>query len=447
METQRPSRRTFIKTTALALPFIASGCANFSKRKNSASDFVSVRNGQFQLRGRPYFYVGTNLWFGCYICDPDQPGGQKRFVRELDQLQKIGATNIRLLAGSETSPLVGAIPRGITRAPRDYDENLLRGLDFCLAEMAKRDMRAILFLSNYWQWSGSFAQYVRWITGENIPDPDKPMMAKGDWHAFMEFSARFYETPAAIELYHDYISKIICRKNSVNGKIYRDDPAIMTWELANEPRPGSVKSNAVSVFCDWVDATGKFIRAQDENHLVCTGSEGIHGSLDQPENFIAAHKTSEIDYVTVHMWLKNWGWLKEPQLGADFETAAIRARDHVEQHTQIATDILRKPLVLEEFGLPRDHESYLPDSPTTARDEYYRRMFEQVADSCRAGRALQAANFWAWAGEGRASAPKNSAENFLGDPPCEPQGLNSVFNTDASTLAVIANANSKLATF
>jgi mannan endo-1,4-beta-mannosidase len=447
METQRPSRRTFIKTTALALPFIASGCANFSKRKNSASDFVSVRNGQFQLRGRPYFYVGTNLWFGCYICDPDQPGGQKRFVRELDQLQKIGATNIRLLAGSETSPLVGAIPRGITRAPRDYDENLLRGLDFCLAEMAKRDMRAILFLSNYWQWSGSFAQYVRWITGENIPDPDKPVMAKGDWHAFMEFSARFYETPAAIELYHDYISKIIRRKNSVNGKIYRDDPAIMTWELANEPRPGSVKSNAVSVFCDWVDESGKFIKAQDENHLVCTGSEGIHGSLDQPENFIAAHKTSAIDYVTVHMWLKNWGWLKEPQLGAEFETAAIRARDHVEQHTQIATDILRKPLVLEEFGLPRDHESYLPDSPTTARDEYYRRMFEQVADSCRAGRALQAANFWAWTGEGRANTLKNSAENFLGDPPCEPQGLNSVFNTDASTLAVIAKANSKLATF
>ena len=43
--------------------------------------------------------------------------------------------------------------------------------------------------------------------------------------------------------------------------------------------------------------------------------------------------------------------------GADFEMAAGRARDHVEQHTRIATDILKKPLVLEEFGLPRDHET------------------------------------------------------------------------------------------
>ena len=53
--------------------------------------------------------------------------------------------------------------------------------------------------------------------------------------------------------------------------------------------------------------------------------------------------------------------------------------------------------------------------------------------------------FWAWGGEGRADALKGSAGSFLGDPPCEPQGLNSVFDTDASTLAIIAAANKKLA--
>jgi mannan endo-1,4-beta-mannosidase len=58
---------------------------------------------------------------------------------------------------------------------------------------------------------------------------------------------------------------------------------------------------------------------------------------------------------------------------------------------------------------------------------------------------LQAANFWAWGGEGRADAPKNSAGSFLGDPPCEPQGLNSVFDTDKNTLAIIVRANEKLA--
>ncbi len=445
------TRRNFIRTTALALPLVATSCAETKPSSRSRSDeFVRVRDGKFELRGRPYFYVGANMWFGCYVADAALPGGRARLVRELDRLKKIGCTNLRLLAGSETSPLAGAMPRGITKSPHDYDEVLLRGLDFCLAEMAKRDMKAVLFLSNYWQWSGSFAQYVRWITGENIPDPDRPVMAKGDWHAFMQFSAKFYQTAAAIELYRDYVSQLIRRKNSVNGKIYRDDPTIMTWELANEPRPCADDSTAtkdVPIFCDWVDATAKFIHAQDENHLVCTGSEGVWGCLQKPEVFIAAHRTPAIDYVTVHMWLKNWSWIKTVELGADFETAAGKARDHVEMHNQIATDVLKKPLVLEEFGLPRDLENYSPDSPTTARDEYYRRMFAQVAESCEAGRALQAANFWAWAGEGRTSAMENSAGKFLGDPPCEPQGLNSVFDTDTSTLAVIAAANEKLSKF
>ena len=453
MSREHTSRREFIKTTALALPLIAVGCHSLPTRpdaaKKSANDFVTARNGRFELQGRPYFYVGTNLWYGCYLSDPALPGGRQRMVRELDRLQAIGVTNIRLLAGSETSPLAGAIPRGITRAPRDWDEDLLCGLDFCLAEMAKRNMRGILFLSNYWQWSGSFAQYVRWITGETIPDPDRPEMARGDWHGFMEFSARFYTVPAANELYREYITHLIQRRNTVNGRLYRDDPAIMTWELANEPRPGpdDVKDAGIPVFCQWVDETARFIHAQDPNHLVCTGSEGIWGCLKKPDVFVKAHGTPAIDYVTVHMWLKNWGWLKDPQLGPDYETAAARAREHVEQHIVLATDTLHKPLVLEEFGLPRDHEKYEPDSPTTARDDYFGRMFNQVAESCRAGRALQGANFWTWGGEGRVNAGKpDSAGVLTGDPPCEPQGLNSVFDTDTGTLAVITQANKKLAT-
>jgi mannan endo-1,4-beta-mannosidase len=194
-----------------------------------------------------------------------------------------------------------------------------------------------------------------------------------------------------------------------------------------------------------VDATARFIHAQDPNHLVCTGSEGIHGCLDQPDVFVKAHETPAIDYVTVHMWLKNWGWLKDPQLGPDYENAAARARVHVEQHTVLATDTLHKPLVLEEFGLPRDHEKYEPETPTMARDDYFRRMFDQVAESCQAGRALQGANFWAWGGEGRVGGSMSSASALMGDPFCEPQGLNSVFDTDQSTLAVIAQANTKLA--
>jgi mannan endo-1,4-beta-mannosidase len=242
--------------------------ATNSKRPD---DFVSVRNGQFQAQGRPYFYVCANVWYGCYLSEAALPGGRARFVRELDQLQKLGVNNLRLLAGSETSPLVGAIPNGVTRSPHDYDKALLGGLDFCLPEMATRNMRGILFLSNYWQSSGSFAQYVSWINGEKIPDPDLPKIAAGDWHAFMQFSASFCKTPAAVGLYREFVDRLIRRRNTINDRIYRDDPAIMTWELANKPRLGADDSTVIKdvpIFCDWVDATAIFIHAQDPNHLV-----------------------------------------------------------------------------------------------------------------------------------------------------------------------------------
>jgi len=445
MKTPSASRRAFIKTTAFALPFIAIGCAHLRTGSSRSNEFVRVRNGRFELNGQPHFYAGANMWFCCYLGDATLPGGRRRLVRELDRLQNLGVTNIRLLAGSESSPLVAAISRGITRAPGDYAENLLVGLDFTLAEMAKRNLRGILYLSNYWQWSGGFSQYVSWATGEPIPDPDKP---PGDWNALMRMSARLYQTPAANDFYRNYIRKIIARQNTVNGRIYCDDPAIMAWELANEPRAGADYNKIerdLPVFTGWLEATAQLIHELDPNHLVCSGTEGIRGCLDSADAFIASHKTPQLDYVTVHIWAKNWGWLKDPVLGNDFEAAAAKAKDHLEQHTKIATDILKKPLVLEEFGLPRDHEEYSPTSPTIARDEYYRRMFDLVVESCRAGRALQAGNFWAWGGEGRSAAkPGTTANAFVGDPFSEPQGLNCVFDTDTSTQAIIAATNQKL---
>src|SRR3954468_908926 len=122
MKTRLHSRRSFIKVGALTLPLFASGCAPFSIGKNTGNEFVRVRDGRFELQGKPCFYVGANMWFGCYLSDAALPGGRQRLVRELDRLQKLGVKNIRLLAGSETSPLIGAIPRGITRAPHEYDE-------------------------------------------------------------------------------------------------------------------------------------------------------------------------------------------------------------------------------------------------------------------------------------------------------------------------------------
>ncbi len=442
------SRRSFLKTSALALPVLASGCSGMRSHSASSHDFVSVKNARFELRGRPYFFIGANLWYGCYLGAPNVPGGRQRLVRELDRLKAIGVTNLRLLAGSENSALAGSLPCAITLAPRDWDEQLLDGLDFCIAQMARRDMRAVLYLTNYWQWSGGMAQYVNWVNAEPIPDPDRPQMSAGPWQEFMRFSARFYLTPAAHELFREYVTHLLNRRNSYTRRLYREEPAIMAWELANEPRPGTdAEPSRLNAFYSWLDETATFIHSLDSNHLVTTGTEGVHGCLERADIFVKAHQSAAIDYVNVHLWLKNWRWLTEPHLGPQYEQAVARGLDHVEQHIKLATDTLRKPLTMEEFGIARDGESLSPANSVDMRDDYYRRMFQCLLDSCRAGRGLQGVNFWAWGGEGRSRAARpdcSDAAAYMGDPFSEPQGLNSVLSTDRSTHAVIAEFNQKL---
>jgi hypothetical protein len=89
------SRREFLKNTALSLPLAAAGCANVGTRSPKAGDFVVVRDGRFERRGRPYRYIGANMWYGCYLADAALPGGRARLVRELDRLRGIGCDNLR----------------------------------------------------------------------------------------------------------------------------------------------------------------------------------------------------------------------------------------------------------------------------------------------------------------------------------------------------------------
>ena len=39
--------------------------------------------------------------------------------------------------------------------------------------------------------------------------------------------------------FKQYVAKILLRRNSITGELYKDDPAIMAWDLVNEPyNPG-----------------------------------------------------------------------------------------------------------------------------------------------------------------------------------------------------------------
>lgn len=141
------------------------GSCNSRRETNSSveSQFISIKNGQFIRKGKPYYYIGTNYWYGASLGSSGEGGNRKRLVKELDLMKANGIDNLRILAGAEGP---NGEPRRVSPAmqmePGRYDENLLDGLDFLLDEMRKREMVAILFVNNAWEWFGGFSQYVNW---------------------------------------------------------------------------------------------------------------------------------------------------------------------------------------------------------------------------------------------------------------------------------------------
>jgi mannan endo-1,4-beta-mannosidase len=426
------SRRTVLTGLALGTGTAVCGGAG-------ASDgFVRVQGKRFLLDGKPYRYAGTNLWYGAYLGSRGAPGNRDRLKRELDALHGLGLDNLRVLGAAELSPLKNSLKPAFRGPKPPYNEELLGGLDFLLAEMGRRGMKAVIYLNNFWEWSGGMVTYQSWTNGGryiNLGDPAHP------WPEFADFSAQFYTSPKAIALYEAYVAALVGRSNSITGKRYRDDPAIMAWQLANEPRPGGTASKApFEAFYAWIARTAALIKKHDPNHLVSTGNDGVMGCLESSDCVVKAHASKDIDYVTFHMWPLNWSWIDPANLDATFEPGLAKCRAYIDTHIKLAAS-LNKPLVLEEFGFPRDGGQNGPEVPTGHRDRFYAMVYAAVEESVRQGGPFAGTNFWAWGGEGRALHPdfmmKPGDTSYVGDPPQEPQGRNSVFDSDASTLSVI----------
>jgi mannan endo-1,4-beta-mannosidase len=210
-------------------------CATGSGRSDPAMPFVRRDGMRLMLGERAYRFAGANMWYGAYLGAAAPLGDPDRLRRELDRLAAIGVTNLRILASSELSPLRDSLRPAFSDQGPVFNEALLHGLDTLLDEMAKRRMRAVLYLTNFWEWSGGMMTYLSWTNGGRYIDNGDPAHP---WPEFLNFNADFYRSEEAVGLYHDYVRAVVSRTNGVTGRRYADDPAIMAWRLANEPRPG-----------------------------------------------------------------------------------------------------------------------------------------------------------------------------------------------------------------
>ncbi|OHX67868.1 glycoside hydrolase 5 family protein [Flammeovirga pacifica] len=401
-------------------------------------EFVKVADGKLVINNQPYQYIGTNFWYGMNLGAFDQP----RLIRELNRLQKIGVKNLRIMALSEgDKDTPWCMQPALQTAPGEFNEELLNGLDFLLVEMQKRDMKAVVCLNNFWPWSGGFSQYIKWTKGGTIPFP--PPAENGDWHTYGKYASQFYENKDAQVLYQKAIEKIITRTNSITKANYTDDPTIMAWQLANEPE-NILRGNQL---VEWINTTAAYIKSLDNKHLVTTGSEGYTPSENAGTDFEKDHLSENIDYMTFHIWVQNWGWYDPNNVEGTFDEAVAKAKKYIQQHIEVGNK-LNKPIVLEEFGISRDQNDHSDQSSVTIRDQYFNIIFGELVQAIEKGdNTFVGCNFWAWGGEGRPSTPHSvwkTGDDLIGDPPHEYQGWYSVYETDKSTLKVIKKNNKKV---
>ena len=398
---------------------------------SAQTDFVQVKDGHFVRHGEPYYYVGTNFWYGAILGSEGQGGDRKRLCRELDKMKSLGIDNLRILVGSDGKRGVKTkVEPTLQEAPGVYNDTILAGLDYLLMQMEKRKMVAVLYLNNSWEWSGGYGYYLEQAGLGQAPRPNET-----GYSAFMQFVSQYASCEKAHQLFYDYVRFIIGRTNRYTHRRYVDDPAIMSWQIGNEPRAFS--KEALPAFERWLAEASSLIRSLDSNHLISIGSEGSWGC----ENDIACYERicadKNVDYCNIHLWPYNWSWARKEHLVEDLGVSCKNTKEYIDAHLSVCARI-GKPVVMEEFGYPRDGFSFTPGSSTQGRDGYYQYVFGLVADNAEKGGYFAGCNFWGWGGYAQ---PKHEqwqvGDDYTGDPAQEAQGLNSVFVKDASTLKVV----------
>jgi mannan endo-1,4-beta-mannosidase len=323
------------------------------------SQWVTARGGSFRLDGRQFRFGGTN----CYY---------------LHQLDHFAIDSMLNDAAAMSLPVVrcwafadgsGQSYTALQPKPFSYDEAAFEPLDYSVWKAGQLGIRLVMPFVNNWPDYGGMAQYVTWFLG--LSDDSFGDAVHHD---------RFYTDADIKRCYKAYIRHVTHRVNRYTGLRYNDDPTIMTFELANEPRCRSDKSGDTLVA--WVKEMSRYVQQQAPHQLVSVGDEGFYGD---PTNSDYPYSTFEgvrwkdlialdsVDYGTVHVYPQGWGETADPvSWGTQWIT------QHIEDGRRAG-----KPVVIEEYGLQINASQAIADE--SARDTGYAAWTTAVESNDGAG--------------------------------------------------------------
>jgi hypothetical protein len=279
--------------------------------------FITRKGGALYEGDAPFRFLGLdspNLFLNEAQLLPDF---SNRFPDEFEMrdalasLQQMGARATRTFTLTVYSAK-DAAPVHL-HGPRAYNPEAFRALDKLLALCHEYDIRLILPLID----SHSF----------------KGIRGMDEFAAFRGKSGpEFFTDPELKQDFKNLVSDVLNRRNTISGLLYKDDPAILAWQPANETMSyfgDRGKPNNEALITDWTLEMAAFIKSVDHNHLVISDDGNTARYLDSPA----------IDILSMHYYEY---WDRLSGLSGDI-VARLNA--------DAAACKGRKPLLADEFGM------------------------------------------------------------------------------------------------
>jgi len=366
-----------VKKASLIAAFALVACAaiffgaqgeNGNDGRRIKRDFVSVRGREFVVDGRAFRFVGANV--AVMYRDEDR-------ARMPETLQRAAADGVRVVrvwasgeGGAGDINSIGADARDWPHthpfrfAPNEWNEEAFTHLDRVLAEAARNHLRVQLCLTNWWRDTGGVTQYLKWAGIEGAADRSAPYGINN------ERAVAFYTNVETRRLYREHVARIVSRRNSVTGILYRNDPTILGYELMNEAQCSTARDDERRA---WITEMSAYIKSLDPDHLVTPGTWGYRTAFER-RAWLADHNLPTIDYCDVHNY---------PRDDLDTNVDSPAALQSFIDNRAAAAFSINKPLVLGEFGMvPEGYKGF-------SQSEWYKAYFAATQRNSVSG-----AMFW-----------------------------------------------------
>ncbi|MGH7758202.1 MAG: cellulase family glycosylhydrolase [Candidatus Dormibacteria bacterium] len=296
--------------------------ADVYERKPRNGIFVTSHAGGLTDGYTPYVVRGANSYDLAYQ-------NRATIRATLQNLHQAGINTVRFWLFGD------GLAQGFQPEAGIINNSRLARVDYILEQAHRDGIRVIPTLTNNWTAYGGIAQYLRWV---GLPSSDHD---------------QFFSNQGVIALYENYVRHVVTHMNPLNHLEYGQDPTILAWDIANEPRV----DNAADLphLVSWVGQISRFLHHLDGNQLITVSLDAP--TLAQGERSICSQRY--IGFCSAHFY---------PTAAAGSLPGQLQLVDRYRAQAAAA----RRPIVMTEVGVSKATQPFGKSPLTVLRDSVQR---------------------------------------------------------------------------